>query len=190
MTSFSYTYRARSSVGKSARSHALGNTQWIVVSMSSRQPTPRRHHVAIGVGQKLYIWGGEGDLLRIQPTSVQTFNVLLGTWERPQQLHGSLPDSLYDVAYTSDGHIAYFFGGREGFLYNDTLYEIDLSTLNSRQLVPANPSCAPKITSGSRMVYYSQQLVLYGGSRGHDQHDGLHVFDLKTSELEGDLVER
>ena len=155
--------------------------------MSSRQPPPRRHHVAVGVGQKLYIWGGEGDLLRIQPTSIESFNVLLDTWERPQQLHGSLPGSLYDVAYTSDGQIAYFFGGRDGSQYINTLYEIDLSTQNCRQRVPANPSRAPMITCGSRMVHYDQQLVLYGGSRGHDQCDGLHVFDLKTSESEGDL---
>jgi len=111
--------------------------------MSSRQPPPRRHHVAVGVGQKLYIWGGEGDLLKIQPTSIESFSVLLDTWERPQQLHGSLPDSLYDVAYTSDGQIAYFFGGRDGSQYIHTLYEIDLSTQNCRQLIPTNPSRAP-----------------------------------------------
>ena len=155
----------------------------------SRQPRPRRDHVAVGVGQKLYIWGGEGDSLRIQPTSVESFNVLFDTWERPQQLHGSLPGGLWDLAYTNEGQIAYTFGGFDGSQLINTLYQIDLSTQNCKELVPVNPSRAPMKLCGSRMVYFNHQLVVYGGSRGQGlaKIDELHVFDLRTSELEGDF---
>jgi len=42
-----------------------------------------------------------------------------------------------------------------------SLYQIDLSTLQCRELVPTNGSPVPK--KGSRMVYFNEKLVVYGG---------------------------
>lgn len=152
-------------------------------TMLSRHPRPRRAHAAVGVEGKLYVWGGDG---QISATSIDSFSVLSGTWEDAQRFQGSLPEGPVDAAVTSEGKSAYFFGGiirSPG--YSNTLYEFDFSAQQPecRELVPGNPSCAPKKKFGSRMVYFNQKLVVHGGSVGNCiVTDELHVFDLRTSE--------
>ena len=108
---------------------------------------------------------------------------------KPQQLHGSqLPDGLWDMAVTSDGEIAYTFGGRTGSYpdctYYNTLYQINLSTMKCTELVPRSGSNPPMKACGSRMIYFSGKLVVYGGYTGRDWTDQLRVFDLRKGEFE------
>lgn len=151
--------------------------------MSSKHPQPRLSPTAVGIGRKLYIWGGKGDSIKIPATSIESFNVPSLTWEKTQKFHGSLPDSLWDVAVTNEGEVAYSFGGRTADGRLNTLYELNFSTQRCTELSPKNPSNAPTKKAGSGMVYFNQKLVVYGGSmQGHGKSDHLHVFDLKTSE--------
>lgn len=153
----------------------------------SRQLQPRRNHAAVGVGKKLYVWGGNtGDSTKIPSTTLENFDVSSLTWGQPQRLDGFLPDGLWGMAITSDGEDAYTFGGRTGSYpkctYFNTLYYVNPSTLQCRELVPGNPSQAPKKASGCRMVHFNGKLVVHGGYTGGGRTDQLHVFDLKTSE--------
>ena len=152
--------------------------------MSSRHPLPRLSPAAVGIGRRLYIWGGKGDSIKIPATSIESFSVPSLTWEKTQQFHGPLPDNLWDVAVTSEGEVAYSFGGRSagGHFKLNTLYELNFSTQRCRELFPENPANAPTKKAGSGMVYFNQKLVVYGGSMQGCKSDHLHVFDLKMSE--------
>ena len=153
--------------------------------MASREPLARIRHAAVRVGQKLYIWGGYGRAAKVDTTTVESFDVLSGTWLQPNHLRGSLPDQLCGMAVTTDGVSAYSYGGRTGsapnHTYYSTVYQIDPSTLECKELVPSNPSQAPKQTYGNGVVYFNQKLVVHGGQMDRDRTAKLHVFDLRTS---------
>ena len=152
--------------------------------MLSRQPHPRREHAAVGFGQKLYIWGGEGDHTKIQTSMIESFNLSSESWEQPKLLNLSLPDRLWDMAVTSDGQNTYSFGGRVGGdIYFNTLYQYNLSRQQCKELVPRNPSHAPRKQSVGGMVYFDHKLVVHGGLCSDGKYsDELYTFDLRTSE--------
>lgn len=153
----------------------------------SREPHPRDSHAAVGIGQKLYVWGGYGGSAKIRTTTIERFDVCFETWEEPRQLQRSLPDGLSNMAVACDGERAFSFGGTIGtypnYTYLNTLYEINLSTLQCKELLPRTPSQAPKKLSGSRMVYFNHKLIVHGGRTPQGATDELHVFDLQTSKF-------
>ena len=154
--------------------------------MSARQPQPRAKHAAVGIGHKLFVWGGDGGSAKIQTATIESFDVFSKAWDPPQQLLCSLPDDLRSIAATTDGESAFFFGGAtqgsKGFTYSNTLYQVNLSTLQCRELVPRTPSRAPDKASGVGLVYSNHKLVVYGGYSGKERGDKVYVFDMRTSE--------
>ena len=150
--------------------------------MSAREPTARFLHAAIGVEEKLFIWGGYGGKIRIQTSTLETFNVSTLQWEKPRQLNGSLPDGLHNAAVTSDSEYAYSYGGITGSTRFNSLHEINTRTLQCRELLPNSSSHAPQKTSGCRTVHFRKKLVVYGGSTGQTYTSDLLVFDLDKGE--------
>ena len=153
------------------------------------EPSKRQGHAAVSFEQKLYVWGGDGGSSKTIPTTtVQTFSASSETWEQHRRMQGFLPDSLCNLAVTSNGETAYFFGGRyrsnDEYTYLDSLHKLNLSTLQCTKLVARNHTHSPEKKSHSGMVYFNNALVIYGGYTGHKQTDELHVFDLNTSEYE------
>ena len=158
--------------------------------MATRQPLPRREHAAVGIGSKLYVWGGYGGSSKIKTTALETFDVTSVQWEQPQLLNGSsMPDGLWGMAVTSDGETAYcccgVTGSHPNYTYYNTVFQITPSQHLCKELQPTSPSDArPQETSYSRVVRFQDKLVLYGGYTGQRSTNELHVFDLKKSECE------
>ena len=154
--------------------------------MATRQPLPRRLHAAVGIGSKLYVWGGNGDSSKIKTTALETFHVTSVQWEQSQLLNGSsMPDGLWGMAVTSDGETAYCCCGLAGSKHYNTVFEITPSQHLCKELQPTSPSDArPQGTSGSGVVRFQDKLVLFGGYTGQRRTNELHVFDLKKSECE------
>lgn len=154
-----------------------------VTSMSAKQPPPRNRHAAVGIGQKLHIWGGDGGAYKIPTSTIHSFDLSSETWEKPRELDCSLPDALCGMAVATDGESAYFFGGATGSYpatYFNTLCQVKPSMLECRKLVPAAHSHTPTQKCGSGMVYFSKKLLVHGGYNGDGWTDELHVFDLTT----------
>ena len=85
--------------------------------MATRQPYPRAWHAAVGVGSKLYVWGGNSDRgPAIRTTALDIFDVPVMKWKEPQVLRGSavMPSELHSMAVTTDGETSYTFGGTAG----------------------------------------------------------------------------
>lgn len=150
-----------------------------------REPQPRYGHAAIGVGEKLYVWGGCNDAAKIPPTILECYDVPSGTWEQQQTIRGFLPEGLRSSAVATDGQNAYTFGGKTSRVVRlRTIYQVNPSTLECKELVPRVSSAYdPKRLSGSTMVYFNQKLVVHGGSAGAGMIVDLHVFDLTKSEF-------
>ena len=155
----------------------------------AREPQARNCHAAVGVGQTFYAWGGDGGGTSVQASTVECLDVPSATWQEPRQLRGhSLPDRLDSVAVTADGERAYSFGGRTGSANStacNAVYEVNMTSLECRELAPASASPAPSKKIGSGMVHYQHMLVVYGGWTSEGPTDELHVFDLNTSEANG-----
>ena len=153
-------------------------------AMWSRQPPPRESHAAVGVGHKLYICGGVDDSSdEADTTIIESFDVPSVTWQQPEKLSHPLPTGLEGMAVTGDGVSAYCYGGRIGHeTYSNTVYQINPLTRQCRELVPKDPSSAPKKSSGSCVVYFDEKLVVHGGFTGQEWTNQLRVFHLRSSE--------
>lgn len=151
--------------------------------MSSRQPQPRDDHAAVGVGQKLFVWGGDGRSPKNQTRTVKIFDVPSMAWQQPENLRGSqVPDKCWDMAIATDGESAYSFGGSTNKdTYFDTVFKVDLSTLLCEKLTTGESSSAPKKAQKGCMVYFNHKLIVHGGYSGEPTGQ-LHTFDLKTGE--------
>lgn len=162
--------------------------------MSSRElQLQRRYHAAASVGQKLYVWAGSdySGRERVQTTTVERFDVCSESWLESRQLHGKLPDGLQGMAVTLVDESAYTFGGEafdslEEFnvKYFNDLFQINLFTLECKEIVPEPLSQVPKKLSFSGMVHFNHMLVVHGGCcrYGQERTDDVYVFDLRTSE--------
>ena len=154
--------------------------------MATTEPLPRDRHAAVGIGSKLYVWGGDGGSSKIKTTALETFDVTSVQWEQPQLLNGSsIPDGLRAMAVTSDGKTAYCCCGQAGSTRYNTVFEITPSQHLCKELQPTSPSDArPQGTSGCGVVRFQDKLVLSRGFNGERWTNELHVFDLKKSECE------
>lgn len=153
------------------------------------EPLARYNHAAVYAGRgNMHVFAGVGDGSALQTCIVDSLNVLSMTWEDQRQLNGqSLPDGLRNMAFASDGERAYLFGGLSGSMglqkRCSSLYQVDLMSLECRELVPANGSLSPSARSGCGMVLSEQRtLVVYGGLTAGGCTDELLVFDLDASE--------
>ena len=117
------------------------------------------------------------------PRTLESFDAISETWEQSRKLKGAFPNGLQGMAVVTDGNEkAFTFGGfTDASYYSNAVYEVDLSGAKCRELVPANPSYAPKRKAFSGMVLVKGKLVVYGGYNNNVVTDTLHIFDLLTS---------
>ena len=146
------------------------------------EPSARYGHATVGSGSNMFVWAGAGGLGSVVSSSVvERFNVQSTSWQEPRHIRGqSPPDGLYAMAVVSDGERAYYFGGFVGGLLCNSLYVLDLSSMQCRQMATGGES--PTARSWSAMVHYKRRLVVYGGYTGSGASDELFLFDLDTSE--------
>ena len=148
------------------------------------EPSARWFHAAIATGQSMIVlagYDGSGGS-PVDSSLVERFNTTSTTWNQPHHLlNQALPDDYSHMGVTSDGEKLYMFGGFVGGC--NTLYEIDVFSLECRELVPATSPTSPTARSNCGLVYWNRRLVVYGGAIAvGTPTDELFVFDLNTSE--------
>ena len=149
------------------------------------EPSSRYFHAAISMGPTMLVLAGDGgSRSSVDSSVVERFNTTSTTWTHPHRLlNRALPHSYSRMGVTSDGEKLYTSGGFVGGHRCNTLYEIDLFSLECRELVPATSATSPTARSSCGLVYWDRSLVLYGGAIAGGTHtDDLFVFDLNTSE--------
>ena len=154
--------------------------------MSQREPQLRRYHAAFGVGSKHFLWGGEGSPA-IRTAQIEAFDISSAKWREPLLLKGSPPACLDGMAITTNGDSAFSFGGYNGSIRTNSIYEINLRTLECRKILPTD-SYSPPVVAYSSILLYNEQLVVFGGFTDKGSTNDLHVFDLRKRECGNSLV--
>ena len=148
----------------------------------SREPQRRHYHAAFCVGSKHILWGGDGSPA-IQTAQIEAFDIFSAKWREPLLLKGSPPARLEGMAVTTDGNSAYSFGGYEDSTRTNSIYEINLRTLECRKIPPASTSSPPGLAYIG-MVLFQDHLVVYAGFTDKGRTTDLRVFNLRKSECE------
>ena len=150
------------------------------------EPSARYHHAAIATGNSMLVLAGNDGSggSSIDSSVVERFNATSTTWNQPHHLlNQALPDDYSRMGVTSDGEKLYMFGGYVGRQRCNTMYEIDIFSLECRELVAATSATSPTARSYCGLVYWNRRLVVYGGViAGGTPTDELFAFDLNTSE--------
>ena len=150
------------------------------------EPSARWFHAAIATGNSMLVLAGSDGRggSSIHSSLVERFNATSTTWNQPHHLlNQALPDGYSRMGVTSDGEKLYMFGGSVGGRLCNTIYEIDVLSLECRELVPATSATSPTARSSCGLVYWNRRFVVYGGAiAAGTPTDELFVFDLNTSE--------
>jgi len=152
----------------------------------SYEPLGRFGHAAVAVGSKVHMWRGtvpEGNVPEFAST-VEVFDLTTELWEQ-KSIHGIPPPGMSNTAYTVVGTSLYSFGCYDGEAYSNSLYQLDLHSLEWKELVVRNPSSGPQRKCGSRMVSYGDnQLIVFAGEGDSGCTNEVHIFSLDKGEPE------
>jgi len=124
-------------------------------------PQARFDHCSSLIGNTLYIYRGvtgEESFINLYDLSDETWSLQVTT--------GDIPEANFGIASAHIGNRLYAFGGEvtyNGRNYNNTVSELDTSTLKWQQLFPENPQDAPIPKKNSAMISYLHYLVIFGG---------------------------
>ena len=144
------------------------------------QPSPRYAHFSAAVGDKLYVWGGEGGLGGSEVTSiVHHYDPDSETWNT-NTCEGPHPPGIRSGACASAGHHLYTYGGWDKEMNEQgTLHLLDT---RSRRWKLISSEGGPMRKTGSRMIVYDSKIVVFGGDGNSGSTNELHTFNLKEGE--------
>ena len=177
------------------RLHAADLTQ-----IEDTEPLPRWGHLAVTVGSKVFVWGGEGSTEE-DCKFLQFFDMDTKKWWK-RRTKGSPPEGYVACAYTLIGKVLYVFGGSDGQNYYNDIYRVELdmkaTTLEWKMCEVQNPNLAPMKKRSTGMIARktednSIELVVFGGY-GAPQKDTLpgstihrtsevHTFNIETGKF-------
>ena len=160
---------------------------------SKFEPPPTARHTAVAIGDHLYRWGGEDP--EQKTTSVDVFDVRREQWECLSS-SGVSPPGLWDYAYTALGNSLFTFGGMgdiKGLYLSEedpvpspetsVIHQLDTKTMEWKEVVPRNPSKAPRRRGCGMVSLDDDKLVVFAGHTEYGTSTNeLNVFDLKESE--------
>jgi len=150
-------------------------------------PSSRTNHAAVGVGNKMYMFGGNnnnaaGMYQVLDDLCVLNTDTL--TWSKPQTT-GDQPTARSGHTLTAIGKNLYLFGGgvwneEEGWVHKYN----DLYVLNTETMVWTKPVCTGTIDTSTFPISYSIGRFLFvfgGGSKpNHCVTNDLYVLDTTT----------
>ena len=127
--------------------------------------------MAITLGSKVFVWGGEGSTPEDR-RFLRVFDMHQKKWLK-RTTRGTPPQGYVACAYTLIGSVLYVFGGSDGPSYYNDIYEIELNkTLKWKKCRVQNPNKAPMKKRSTGMIARktkdgSSELVVFGGYDGN-----------------------
>ena len=144
------------------------------------EPVARDGHAAFAIGQKMMLLAGDG----CESHVVDTFNIFSMAWKETITLRrNDAPDRLCYMAAVSDGKdtLYTFAGYTKGGRRINSLYELNVSSMQCTEIVPATGNI-PSPRDSSSMILYDRLLLAYGGRTDDGVSSELLVFNLHSSE--------
>ena len=120
---------------------------------------------------------------RCRTDVVEIFNLSTFTYEQRRLTNTPTPEGLDSMAVTWDESHGYCFGGEDDQRKKlNSIYCLDFSTLECREILPAAASATPSPRADCRMIHFNRKLVVYGGRTGSSRvSSDLLLFDLENS---------
>ena len=151
------------------------------------EPEPRFGHCSALVEGKWITYGGIGaDDGPVDPTSIDVFDPDREEWTQ-MTTSGTPPSGVGAAACVAVGPLLYHIGGEgKGGNYN-TVHCLDTTTMEWRELQPANPQAAPMKKYGLAGISYGSIIVTVGGlgDLPTNHHPGVEYVPHPESEGEG-----
>ena len=141
-----------------------------LTQIEDTEPLPRWGHLAITVGSKVFVWGGEGstkkdrEFLRLYDMKAKKW------WKR--RTKGTPPQGYIACAYALIGKVLYVFGGSNGQDYYNDIYRVELelkaTILEWKKCEVQNADQAPMGKRSTGMIARKSEdnrdeLVVFGG---------------------------
>ena len=152
------------------------------------EPEPRYGHCSALVEGKWITYGGVGadGGFADPPTSIDVFDPDREEWTQ-MTTSGTPPSGVGSAACVAVGPLLYHIGGADEEVCYNTVHCLDTTTMEWRELHPANPQAAPMKKSGLAGISYGSIIVTVGG-RGElpiNCHPGVEYVPRPESEGEG-----
>ena len=128
------------------------------------KPKPRYGHCSALVEGKWITYGGVGadGGLADPPTTIDVFDPDREEWIQ-MITSGTPPSGVAGAACVAVGPLLYHIGGMDKGCYYNTVHCLDTTTMEWRELQPANPQAAPMKKSGLAVISYGNIIVTVGG---------------------------
>ena len=152
------------------------------------EPKPQHAHCSALVEGKWITYGGFGANggYADPPTAVDVFDSAREEWTQ-MTTSGTPPSGVVSAACVAVGPLLYHIGGAdEGVDYN-TVHCLDTTTMEWRELQPANPQAAPMKKYGLAGISYGSIIVTVGGlgDLPTNRHPGVEYVPDPESEGKG-----
>ncbi|XP_011405743.1 PREDICTED: kelch domain-containing protein 2-like [Amphimedon queenslandica] len=145
-------------------------------------PSERKGHSMVRIGDHLYLWGGyqpslpfahDSEQKRTMSSRIEVYHLPTGRWEQ-KPTTGNPPLGITGYATAAIGNEIFYFGGycNHDDCYHNSLYSLDVATLNWRELSFTDTHHGPMMKSHCGMIALQlddgeDYLVVIGGGGPH-----------------------
>ena len=155
--------------------------QWVKLKQEGASPGPRSSHAAAGMGNKLYVFGGELEPRKPVDNALYCYDFVTNSWTK-LQASDATPQPRNACTMTSIGNNLYVFGGRTGMDMGEgslsDLYVFDTGTSEWSRAEAGSP---PPARSYHTMTAAGSKIYVFGGCGANGRLNDLHEFDPATA---------
>ena len=140
----------------------LQTNEWVKISTIGPSPAGRLQHISIGVGNLLYVFGGEPGRQR-QLNDMHVLDTTTWEWSSPTLPGGETQPPSPRVSTTSCtvGKVIFFFGGYDGNQWLNDVHSFDTEK-------------SPDARCRHTATYYKGKLITFGGNDCDRSFNDLH----------------
>lgn len=134
------------------------------------QPKSRRNHSTVRVGNCLYMWGGyqRGMPNPVSDISfrslIEIYDLSSGKWEQ-KTTTGNPPLGIWGYCAAAIGSEIYYFGGKDGNNYYNSIHSLNVDTLHWRAAANSRGHPSKKAYCGMVPIQINKKnyLAVFGG---------------------------
>ncbi|CAD8149025.1 unnamed protein product [Paramecium pentaurelia] len=164
--------------------HDVKQQQWTKLEVNKTYPQPMDNHCATLYKDQWIIFGGfySGNQCK-HSNDLFSYKFQDNKWVKLNKQKGMEPAPRDGSSITSYNNSVYIFGGKNGDLRYNDLWQFDMLKLEWNFIAINNLNTIPMSRSGHSLISYQNNLILFGGI--HDvtwELDDLHCFNLDLKE--------
>lgn len=152
--------------------------EWDTVDPVGSGPVPkkRRGHVAVIIGNSMYIFGGADESDK-PLQDIWRFNFDARTWNEIQP-NGEIPASRYHHSAVASYNRLFVYGGFDGSKELNDFYSFNPGTNTWQLELPRKACMPPGPKQGHTLTAIGSNVYLIGGSAGNEDKLDIHIYSI------------